>query len=190
MSQESQDTDQLLQETEKSMKKSIDHLEAEVRKIRAGKADPNMLDDILVEYYGMNTPLNQLANVTTPDAKTIVIQPFEKSMLEPIEKAIHMANIGLNPTNDGSIIRINIPTLTEERRKELTKKVKAEAENARVSIRNSRKETNNKIKAMQKEGLSEDEAKVAEDEVQELTDKYIGKVDSHLQAKEEELMNM
>ncbi len=190
MSNESQDTDQLLKEAEQAMKKSIDHLESEVRKIRAGKADPHMLDDIFVEYYGMNTPMNQLANITTPDPKTIVIQPFEKSMLEPIEKAIHMANIGLNPTNDGSIIRINIPTLTEERRKDLVKKVKSEAENARVSVRNTRKEINNRIKAMQKEGLSEDEAKATEDEVQKLTDKYIGKVDSHLEAKENELMQM
>lgn len=190
MSTTASDPDQLLQEAEQAMKKAIQHLEAEIRKIRAGKANPNMLDGINVEYYGMNTPMNQIANVTAPDGKTLVIQPFEKSMLEPIEKAIQMANIGMNPSNDGNLIRINIPPLTEERRKDLVKKVKNEAENARVSIRNIRKETNNQIKTLQKEGLSEDEAKSVEDEVQKITDKYIGKVESHLQAKEDELMKM
>lgn len=190
MSTTSSDPDKLLQETEQSMKKSIQHLESEIRKIRAGKANPNMLDGINVEYYGMNTPLNQIANVTAPDAKTIVIQPFEKGMVENIDKAIQMANIGLNPTDDGNLIRINIPALTEERRKDLVKKVKNEAENAKVSIRNTRKEVNNQIKALQKEGLSEDEAKSVEEDVQKLTDKYIGKVDSHSEAKENELMQM
>jgi ribosome recycling factor len=172
------------------MDKAIDHCESELQKIRAGKANPAMLDDIVVDYYGSPTPLSQVGNVNTPDARTIVVQPWEKSLLAPIEKAIKEANLGLNPQNDGVIIRINVPPLTEERRRELVKKVKAEAETGKIAIRNIRKDANEKIRKLKTEGVSEDEMKTGEGEVQKLTDGYIVKVDMHAEAKEKDVMTV
>jgi ribosome recycling factor len=172
------------------MDKAIDHCEGELQKIRAGKASPSMLEDIMVEYYGSPTPLNQVASVNTPDARTIVVQPWEKSMLGPIEKAIMDANLGVNPQNDGIIIRINVPPLTEERRRDLVKKAKAEAETGKIAIRNIRKDANEKIRKMKADGVSEDEMKVGEHEIQKLTDTYIIKVDQHSDAKEKDIMTV
>lgn len=184
------DLDQLMEEASEGMQKSINHLKDEFAKVRAGKATPQMLDGVFVEYYGFNTPLNQLASINTPDARTITIQPFEKSMIQPIEKAIQKGNLGLNPQNDGSLIRINIPTLTEERRKELVKYIKNEGESAKIAIRNIRQDIKDKIKKLQKEGLSEDEAKATEDELQKLTDKEIEQVNQLAEKKEEEIMSL
>ena len=169
------------------MDKAIDHCEGELQKIRAGKANPAMLDDISVDYYGTPTPLSQVGNVNTPDARTIVVQPWEKSLLAPIEKAIKEANLGLNPQNDGVIIRINVPPLTEERRRDLVKKVKAEAETGKIAIR---KDANEKIRKLKSEGVSEDEMKTGEGEIQKLTDSYIVKVDQHAEAKEKDVMTV
>src|ERR1700743_632258 len=148
------------------MEKAIDHADNELNKIRAGKASPAMLDDIVVEYYGTPTPLSQVGSVNTPDARTIVIQPWEKSLLNPIEKAIKEANLGVNPQNDGIIIRINVPPLTEERRRDLVKKAKSEAENGKVAVRNIRKDANEKIRKLKSEGVSEDEMKNSECEIE------------------------
>jgi ribosome recycling factor len=172
------------------MDKAIAHADSELNKIRAGKASPSMLDDIMVDYYGSPTPLSQVASVNTPDARTIVVQPWEKSLLAPIEKAIKEANLGINPQNDGIIIRINVPPLTEERRRELAKKAKAEAETGKIAIRNIRKDANEKIKKLKTEGVSEDEIKVGEAEVQKLTDAYIIKVDQLSDAKEKDIMTV
>ena len=171
-----------------SMVKTINHLETELVKIRAGKASPNMLDGITADYYGSPTPINQVANVTALDARTISVQPWEKNMLSVIERAIMAANIGINPQNDGNSIRLFLPPLTEERRKELVKKCNVEGEQAKVSIRNIRRDAIEDIKKMQKDGLSEDAAKEAEAEVQAITDKHIVLVDKHLAAKEKEIM--
>ncbi len=173
-----------------SMDKAIDHCDSELNKIRAGKASPSMLDDIVVEYYGTPTPLNQVASVNSPDARTIVIQPWEKSLLGPIEKAIMEANLGVNPQNDGIIIRINVPPLTEERRRDLAKKAKAEAETGKIAIRNIRKDANEKIRKLKSEGVSEDEMKTGEGEIQKLTDAYIVKVDVLSEAKEKDIMTV
>jgi len=172
------------------MDKAIEHCDGELQKIRAGKANPSMLDDILVEYYGTPTPLNQVGSVNTPDARTIVVQPWEKSLLGAIEKAIMEANLGVNPQNDGVIIRINVPPLTEERRRDLVKKVKAEAENGKVAIRNIRKDANEKIRKLKSEGVSEDEMKTGEAEIQKLTDAHIVKVDQLSEVKEKDIMTV
>jgi ribosome recycling factor len=172
------------------MDKAIDHCDNELQKIRAGKASPSMLDDITVDYYGSPTPLNQVGSVNTPDARTIVVQPWEKSLLGPIEKAIMEANLGVNPQNDGVIIRINVPPLTEERRRDLVKKAKAEAENGKIAIRNIRKDANEKIRKLKAEGVSEDDMKTGEAEVQKLTDSYIIKVDVLSVAKEKDIMTV
>lgn len=172
------------------MEKSISHLEIELAKIRAGKANPALLDNVMVDYYGNKMPINQTANVNTQDARTLVIQPWEKTMLTPIEKAIQMANLGLNPQNDGTIIRISIPPLTEERRKELVKKAKQEAEDAKVGIRTARKDAMEGIKKLKGAGLPEDEGKDAEGKIQVLTDSYVAKCDKHLEAKEKEIMTV
>jgi ribosome recycling factor len=172
------------------MEKAIEHCDSELQKIRAGKANPSMLDDIMVEYYGTPTPLNQVGSVNTPDARTIVIQPWEKSLLSGIEKAIMEANLGVNPQNDGVIIRINVPPLTEERRRDLVKKAKAEAETGKVAVRNIRKDANEKIRKLKSEGVSEDEMKTGEGEVQKLTDSYIAKVDVLSEAKEKDIMTV
>jgi ribosome recycling factor len=177
-------------ETKALMDKAIDHCENELQKIRAGKASPAMLDDVYVDYYGTSTPLSQIGNVNTPDARTIVVQPWEKNMLGPIEKAIMEANLGLNPQNDGVIIRLNVPPLTEERRRDLVKKAKAEAETGKIAIRNLRKDANEKIRKLKAEGVSEDEMKAGEAEIQKLTDAYIIKVDQHSEAKEKDIMTV
>jgi ribosome recycling factor len=179
----------LLDDAESSMKKAISHLESELVKIRAGKANPNMLDGITVEYYGAPTPINQVANVSVLDARTISIQPWEKKMLQAIERAIMAANIGITPQNDGNQIRLFMPPLTEERRRELFRKASVEGEQSKVSIRSIRRETIEEIKKLQKDGdLSEDAGKDAENSVQELTDRFISLVDKHLAAKEKEMM--
>jgi ribosome recycling factor len=173
---------------EDSMKKAINHLEAELVKIRAGKANPTMLDGIMVDYYGAATPINQVGNITVTDARTLTIQPWEKNMLQPIERAIIASNIGINPQNDGVLIRLFLPPMTEERRRELVKRSMGEGEHSKVAIRNLRRDAIESIKKAQKNGLSEDAAKDAEDEVQALTDKYISLVDKHLASKEKEIM--
>lgn len=172
------------------MEKAISHLESELAKIRAGKANPAMLEGIMVDYYGSYTPLNQVANVNTPDARSIVIQPWEKTMLTPIEKAIQAANLGFNPQNDGLLIRIIVPPLTEERRKELVKRSKAEGENARVTVRNIRRDALENVKKQGKNGLPEDMQKDAETKIQQLTDNFIAKVEKHLESKEKEIMTV
>jgi ribosome recycling factor len=172
------------------MDKAISHLEAELAKIRAGKANPSMLEGIFVDYYGNSTPLNQVASVNTPDARTLVIQPWEKNMLGPIEKAIFASNMGLTPQNDGVMVRLNLPPVTEERRLGLVKQSKAEAENCKVSIRNIRRDANEAIKKLVKDGLAEDLAKDAETKIQQLTDAYILKTDKQLEIKEKEIMTV
>lgn len=169
------------------MESSIDHLIKELRSIRAGKASPSMLSTVMVEYYGSQTPLGQVANVNTPDARTISIQPWEKQMLQEIEKAIMLANLGFNPMNNGENIIINVPPLTEERRKDLAKQSKAEAEHAKVGIRNARKEANNDIKKLD---VSEDMKNNVEMDIQDLTDSYVKKVDELYSTKEKEIMTV
>ena len=173
---------------EDQMKKDIEHLEVELVKIRAGKANPQMVDGITVDYYGSPMPLNQVSNISIMDARTLSIQPWEKNMLQPIEKAIIAANIGIHPQNDGNIIRLFLPPLTEERRKDLVKKCHAEGEHSKVAIRNIRRDAIEHIKRLQKNGLSEDATKDAEANVQGLTDKFISTVDKHLSLKEKEIM--
>lgn len=183
-----EDLSTILTDTTKSMTKAIDHLEAELVKIRAGKAQPSMLDGIMIDYYGNPTPVNQVANVSVLDARTISVQPWEKNMLQNIERGIIAANIGINPQNDGNVIRLFLPPLTEERRRELVKRANGEGENGKVSIRNIRREAIELIKKLQKEGLSEDQCKDAEKEAQDMTDKFISLVEKHLAAKEKEIM--
>jgi len=173
---------------EEQMKKAINHLEAELIKIRAGKANPQMLDNIVVDYYGSPMPINQVANISVMDARTLTIQPWEKNMLQPIERAIINANIGVTPQNDGVIIRLFLPPLTEERRKELVKKCQAEGEHSKVAVRSIRREAIESIKKLQKSGLSEDAAKDAEADVQQVTDKFISQIEKHLGIKEKEIM--
>jgi len=180
----------LLLEAEDLMNKAVEHTQQELAKIRAGKAMPSMLDGVTVEYYGSPTPLNQVASVTTPDARTLMIKPFEKSIIGEIEKAIVNGDFGLNPQNDGELIRINIPALTEERRKKLLKQVKQEIENGKISVRNARKDTNDGLKKLQKDGTSEDEVKRAEEQVQKLTDKFTSKMDELFNKKEGEIMTV
>jgi ribosome recycling factor len=183
------DVNKLLNESRSHMQKAVEHLEVELSKIRAGRANPSMLDSVHVDYYGTNTPLSQVSSITIPDARTIAIQPWEKTMLTPIEKAIQAANLGFNPQNDGTIIRINIPALTEERRKDLVKKTRAEAEHAKVSVRNIRRDGNEHIKKDSK-SVPEDVIKGLEDQIQRLTDQYIVVIDKHLEAKEKEIMTI
>ena len=180
----------ILDSTKESMIGSIAHLEKEFLNIRAGKASPQMLGSVFVDYYGSQTPLSQVSNMNVPDARTITIQPYEKSMLHPIEKAIMIANIGFNPMNNGDMIIINVPALTEERRRDLVKQAKVEAEDAKIGIRNARKDANTDIKKLEKDGTSEDICKTAEDDVQKLTDGFIRKVDEHLAVKEAEIMKV
>jgi ribosome recycling factor len=180
----------ILEDAKEKMEKAIEHLENELAKIRAGRANPMMLENIMVDYYGNRTPLRHTANINSQDARTLVIQPWEPTMLEPIERAIQAANLGLTPQNDGKIIRISIPALTEERRKEMVKKVKAEAENCKVAIRNLRRDTNEAIKALLKDGVPEDEVKEGETKAQTLTDTFIVQADKHGEKKEEEILTV
>jgi ribosome recycling factor len=180
----------ILDSTKESMNGSIAHLEKEFLNIRAGKATPQMLGGVFVDYYGSQTPLSQVANINVPDARTITVTPWEKNMLHPIEKAIMIANIGFNPMNNGDNIIISVPPLTEERRRDLVKQAKSEAEDAKIGIRNARKDANTEIKKLEKDGTSEDICKKAEDDVQKLTDMYIKKIDEHLVVKEAEIMKV
>ena len=177
-------------ETDALMKKAISHLESELTKIRAGKANPTMLDGIVADYYGAPTAIAQIANISVLDARTISVQPWEKNMLQVIERAIVASNIGINPQNDGNIIRLFLPPLTEERRKELVKRCNGEGENGKIAIRNIRRDSIEQIKKLQKDGLSEDAAKDAEAEVQDLTNRFIALVEKHLEAKEKEIMSV
>jgi ribosome recycling factor len=178
----------ILEESRLSMKKAIEHFETELVKIRAGKASANMLDGIVVDYYGNPTPISQVGNLSVMDARTLTIQPWEKNMLQPIERAIIAANIGINPQNDGNIIRLFLAPLTEERRKELVKRSNNEGEHARIAIRNIRRDSIEQIKKLQKEGLSEDASKDGESDIQEITNNYVSLIDKHLAAKEKEIM--
>jgi ribosome recycling factor len=180
----------IFEDVKEQMEKSISSLEAELSKIRAGKATPSMVDEVAVEYYGTQTPLNQVANVNTPDGRTISIQPWEKDMLERIEKGIMQANLGLNPQNNGELIIITVPMLTEERRRELVKQSKSEGENAKVSIRNARKDANEMIKQLKSDGLSEDRTKDAEDQIQDITNAHTKMCDSYVEAKEKDIMTV
>ncbi len=182
------DTSKIIQGAEELMKKAINHLEAELIKIRAGKANPQMLDGVVVDYYGSPMPINQVANISVSDARTLTIQPWEKNMLQPIERSIINANLGVTPQNDGALIRLFMPPLTEERRKELVKRCQAEGEHSKVAVRNIRRDAIEGIKKLQKNGLSEDAAKDAEAEVQGVTDKFISQIDKHLSSKEKEIM--
>jgi len=179
-----------LDDCKEKMEKAVAHTESELTKIRAGKANPSMLDSVFVDYYGSSTPLSQVSNINTTDARTIVIQPWERTLLGTIEKAIIDSNLGLNPQNDGTIIRLIIPPLTEERRRDLVKKAKEEAEKGRVAVRNIRKDTNEAIKKLKNDGASEDEIKVGEAEVQKLTDAFSAKVDQLVDAKEKDIMTV
>jgi len=182
-----EEIDFIIDSTKEAMNNAISHLEKELRSIRAGKASPAMLANIQVDYYGSQTPLGQVANVNTPDARTISIQPWEKNMLQEIEKAIMIANIGFNPMNNGENIIINVPPLTEERRKDLAKQAKAEAEHAKVGVRNARKDANNEIKKLD---VSDDMKKNTEADVQTLTDNYVKEIDEKLAVKEKEIMTV
>ncbi len=179
-----------LDDAKEHMEKAVSHFAADLAKIRAGKAMPNMLDGLTVSYYGSVTPIHQVASVNTPDARTLAIKPWEKSMIQEIEKAIINSDLGLNPQNNGEMVLINIPPLTEERRKNLVKQVKNEAEHGKVSIRNVRKDANESLRKLVKEGVAEDEVKRAEDEVQKLTDSYTAKIDKLVVVKEDEIMTV
>ena len=185
-----EEIDFILDSTKESMEGAIKHLENKLLVIRAGKAAPAMLSGVMVEYYGSPTPLNQVGNITTPDARTLSIQPFEKSIIPEIEKGIQMANLGFNPMNNGESVIISVPPLTEERRRDLVKQAKAEAEDSKVGVRNDRKNANNEIKKLEKDGLSEDMSKNLELDIQEMTDKHIKKIDEMLAIKEKEIMTV
>jgi ribosome recycling factor len=180
----------VLEEVRERMEKAVEHLEHELAHLRAGRSSPALLDGITVDYYGVNSPLNQVSNINTPDPKSILIQPWEKTMLGTIEKAILAANIGLTPVNNGEVIRINVPPLTEERRHQLVKQVKNEGETAKISIRNSRKWANDELKTLLKDGLPEDLEKNAVDEVQEMTNDYSAMVDKVMALKEKDIMTV
>lgn len=179
-----------LKQMEEQMEKAMAYFRSQLLTIRAGKANPAMLNSVTVDYYGTPTPLAQVANLSTQDAYSIVVQPWEKSLIPAIEKAILAANLGFNPQNNGETVRVPVPPLTEERRRELVKQVKAEGESAKMAVRNARREANDALKKMQKEGLSEDEAKAAMDEVQEITDRYTKQVDEDVDNKEKEIMTV
>jgi len=180
----------LTEEAKDRMDKSIKHLEYELSHMRAGRANPLLLDGIHLDYYGASTPLSQISNINTPDAKSILIQPWEKTMLGAIEKAILAANIGMTPVNNGEVIRINIPPLTEERRHQLVKQVRQEGETAKISIRTSRKWFNDELKTLKSDGLPEDEEKNGEKIIQDLTEKHITRVDKIVDIKEKEIMTV
>ena len=186
----SDDLVSIVAHAEDSMNKAISHLEVELVKVRAGKANPNIIDGLVVDYYGTPTPINQIGNISVADARTLTIQPWEKNMLQPIERSIIAANIGITPQNDGNMIRLFMPPLTEERRKELVKKAQTEGEHSKVAIRSIRRDSMEHVKKLQKNGLSEDVCKDAEKQIQELTDKFILLVDKHLTSKEKEIMTV
>jgi ribosome recycling factor len=180
----------ILDMAQDSMERALKHTQIELTKIRAGKASPNMLDGIQLEYYGVMSPLSQVSSITTPDARTIQIKPFERKIIADIERAIINSNVGLNPANDGETIRLNVPPLTEERRRDLVKRVKGEIEVAKVNIRKVRQETNDDLRKLKNDGASEDAIKDGEDKVQKLTNQFIEKVDQMLAAKEADIMQV
>lgn len=179
-----------LDDAKDTMEKALKHLAIELNKIRAGKANPTMLDGIQVEYYGVLSPLGNVASITTPDARSITIKPFERKMIGSVEKAIRNSNIGLSPSNDGELIRLSIPPMTEERRRDLVKKVKVEIEVAKVNVRNIRKDTNDSIRKLTKDGVSEDTVKMGEERVQKLTDAFISRVEEILVVKEKDILSV
>lgn len=185
-----EEVEMVLAETKDGMEDTLTHLRSELLKIRAGRATPSMLGSVMVEYYGSPTPLSQVANVNTSDARTLTVQPWEKSLLQEVAKGIQNANLGLNPQNNGEMIIISIPVLTEERRKELVKSAKAAGEHSKVGIRAKRKDANDFVKNLKSDGLSEDEAKTAEESVQKITNTYITKVDEIVEAKENDIMKV
>lgn len=184
------DTKTIINEATNRMQRTVDHLEEELLNIRAGKASTNVLNSVFVDYYGSQTPVSGVASVTVPDARTILIQPWDKNMIRPIEKAIIDSNIGLTPSNNGEQIRLTIPPLTEERRKDLVKQVKGAGENARISLRNARRDAVEAFKKAQKEGMSEDEQKDGEEKVQKLLEKFTKVIDAELEKKEKEVMTV
>ena len=182
---------EIKQSAQERMGKSIDSLKTNLNKIRTGRAHPSLLDNITIEYYGMDTPLNQVGNVSVADARTLAITVFDKSMISAVEKAILSSDLGLNPSSQGTLIRIPLPPLTEERRKELVKVVRGEAENGKIAIRNIRRDSNSDLKSLNKEKeISDDELRQSEDEIQKITDEYVKKVDAILAEKEKELMEI
>jgi ribosome recycling factor len=185
-----EDAQLIIELAKEKMEKALHFLETDLSRIRAGKANLHILDGILVEYYGNPVPLAQVSNVSTPDPKTIAIQPWDKKMIEPIEKAIMASNLGITPVNNGELIRINIPMLTEERRKELVKQVKHEGEAAKVSIRNARRDANEELKKMHKDGLPEDEMKKGEIDIQKLTDDHSAKIEKVIEGKEKDILTV
>lgn len=180
----------VIDEAEEGMTNALAHLEKEFQKIRAGKASPSMLEGVRIDYYGSMTPIEQVSNINTPDPRQIIVQPWEKAMLVPIEKAILAANLGFNPMNNGEVLRIAVPPLTEERRRDLVKKAKVEVENAKVTIRNIRRAAIDSGKKLEKDGIPEDEIKQLEKEIQNITDKNIAKVDKLFEAKEKDIMTV
>ncbi len=185
-----EDLNSITSHASESMNKAINHLEMELIKVRAGKAHPNLVDGIVVDYYGTPTPISQVGNISVADARTLTIQPWEKNMLQPIERSIIAANIGITPQNDGNMVRLFMPPLTEERRKELVKKAQGEGEHSKVAIRSIRRDAMEHVKKLQKNGLSEDLCKDAEKNIQEMTDRFIATVDKHLAQKEKEIMTV
>lgn len=185
-----EETEFCLEEAREGMHDALVHLEKEFQKLRAGKATPQMLEGVRIDYYGVMTPIDQTANITTPDARQIIVQPWDKSVISLIEKAIMAANLGFNPKNEGEILRILVPPLTEERRRDLVKKAKSEAENAKISIRNIRRTANETAKQLKKDGTPEDEVDKLEADIQKVTDDYISKVDKILEAKEKDIMTV
>ena len=179
-----------LQKYEHKMQKTLDSLQAEYLTIRAGRANPHILDKLTVDYYGMPTPIQQVGNISVPEARMIVIQPWEKSMIKAVEKAINMSDIGINPTNDGTVVRLVFPELTEERRKDLVKDVKKKGEECKVAIRNIRRDGNDAFKKLAKTEISEDEIKQLEDSLQKITDKFIAKIDEAIDTKSKEIMTV
>ncbi len=185
-----EDAIMVLDETKEGMQNAIAFLEKEFQKLRAGKASPDMLNGVIIDYYGSMSPISQVANINTPDPKQIIVQPWDKSMLPVIEKAIMAANLGFNPANNGEVLRIIVPPLTEERRREIVKKAKVEAEQAKVSIRSVRKSAMDMSKDLKNEGLSEDDIKRLEEKIQEFTNDFTKKVDTILEAKEKDIMTV
>jgi len=180
----------VLDDTKESMSAALTHLEREFQKIRAGKASPTMLEGIKINYYGAMTPIEQTANINTPDPRQIIVQPWDKSILQELEKAIMAANLGFNPKNEGEVLRIIVPPLTEERRKDLVKQARNESEQAKISIRNIRRSANDMAKSLEKDGLPEDEVKKLQEKIQEMTDEYIKKIDEFLEKKEKDIMTV
>jgi len=177
-------------DVQEKMDKSIEHIEKSFQKIRAGKASPDMLGGVMVDFYGAMTPIHQTANVTSPDARQIIVQPWDKSQISNIEKAILAANLGFTPKNEGEVLRITVPAVTEERRRELVKQAKSEAEDAKVAVRNSRRTGNDEAKKLEKEGIPEDDVKKLQDDIQKLTDEYIQKIDKLFEKKEKDIMTI